>query len=119
MNKIRILASLTLIIFLSFSAYVSAHPPSDIMISFDPKTKVLTAVVMHYTSNPSRHYIKKIDIGINGKKVFEEKFLRQDNNENRTIEVKLGNFRNGDIVSVEAYCSISGKLKREIKPEIP
>ena len=51
------------LVFLAITSAVYAHPPSDIKISYDPKTKMLSAVVFHNTSNPAGHYIKKVDIG--------------------------------------------------------
>jgi len=95
-----------------------AHPPSDIIINFDPKTKILSAVIMHNTSNPDSHFIKKVDIGLNGKEIIEHKISREDNNENQTVSYLVPDVNNGDVISVEAYCSISGKLKKEIMVEV-
>src|SRR3989338_9244388 len=58
-----------------------AHPPSDIIITFDHETKILSAVIMHKVSNPQSHYIKKVDIALNGQEIIEHAISRQDNNE--------------------------------------
>ena len=92
----------------------SAHPPSDIKITFDPQTHVLHAVIMHNTSNPINHYIKKADIGLNGKEIASVSFTRQENNEYQTVTYSIPDAKNGDVVSVEGYCSISGKLEKKI-----
>jgi hypothetical protein len=92
-----------------------AHPPSDIIITFDAKTKILNAVIMHKVSNPENHFIKKIDTALNGQEIIEHKISRQDNNVSQTVSYLIPDAKTGDILSVEAYCSISGKLQKEIK----
>lgn len=92
-----------------------AHPPSDIKITFDPKTKILQAVIIHNTNNPISHYIKKVDVGLNGKRIIEHNISREDNNETQTVSYLIPDVKDNDILSVEACCSISGKLKKVIK----
>jgi len=101
--------------FVGFFSIAYAHPPSDIIITFDPKTKILSAVIMHNVSNPESHFIKKVDIGLNGKEIIELKFSRQDNNASQPVSYLIPDAKAGDTLSVEAYCSISGKLEKEIK----
>ncbi|MBU1931062.1 hypothetical protein KJ972_06205 [Candidatus Micrarchaeota archaeon] len=108
---------LAVVVFLSVLGVVSmayAHPPSDIKITFDPKTKMLEAVIVHNTSNPINHYIKKVDIGLNGKEIIEHTISREDNNQTQTVRYLIPDAKGGDVISVEGYCSISGKLKKEI-----
>ena len=100
----------------SLSAY--AHPPPDIKITFDAKTKVLTAIIVHNVSNPTGHYIKKVDVGLNGKEIIEHKISRQDNNKTQTVSYYIPDVKDGDVLSVEGYCSIAGKLEKEIKVKL-
>lgn len=95
------------------SAY--AHPPSDIIINYDTATKTLKAVIMHNVSNPASHFIKKVDVALNEQEIIEHKISRQDNNTTQTVTYLIPDAKTGDTLSVEAYCSISGKLKKEIK----
>lgn len=106
---------LALFIFFAAAARVYAHPPSDIKISFDSNTKILKAVIMHNTSNPLSHYINKVDVGLNGKEIIEQLISREDNNESQAVSYLIPDAKDGDTVSVEGYCSISGKLTKEIK----
>jgi len=92
-----------------------AHPPSDIIITYDAATKTLTAEIKHSVSNVTQHYIKKVDIGLNGKEIAELTFKKQDSYFSQTITYTLTDPKPGDKVSVEAYCSISGKLEKEIE----
>lgn len=111
----------TIAVFLSgliIASTVYAHPPSDMQISMDPGTKILTAVIVHNTSNPLNHYINKVDVGLNGKEIIGHLISREDNNQTQTVKYLIPDVKNGDTVSVEGYCSISGKLKREITVKI-
>lgn len=110
--------TLAVIVFMSVLIVASvayAHPPSNIEITFDQKTKVLTAVIVHNTSNPNKHYISKVDVGINGKEIIEQIISKEDNNQEQTVSYLISDVKDGDVLSVEGYCSISGKLKKEIK----
>ncbi len=104
-----------LLFFLSACAIAYAHPPSDIAISFDPVTKILKAVITHQVSTPGSHFIKKVDIGRNGQEIIEQQISRQDNPATQTVSYLIPDVKEGDLLSVEAYCSLSGKLKKEIK----
>ncbi len=105
---------IVLSLFFAFNSVAYAHPPSDIKITFDPATKILTAVIMHDVANPLNHYIKKVDVGLNGKDIIEQTLSRQDNNTTQTVSYLIPDVKNGDILSVEGHCSISGKLQKEI-----
>ena len=110
----RLMVFLTVFVFVSAISVACAHPPSDISITFDRNTKMVHAVIIHNTSNPTNHYIKKVDVSLNGKEIIEQQISRQDNNENQTVSYLIPDVKDGDVLSVEGYCSISGKLKKEI-----
>ena len=110
----RIGAFLFVAVFLSAASTAFAHPPSDIKIDFDPKTKMLHAVIIHNTSNPLNHYINKVNVGLNGKDIIEHSISRDDNNKEQTVNYLIPDIKDGDVLSVEGHCSISGQLKKEI-----
>jgi len=111
----RILAFLVVCFSVGFFSVAYAHPPSDIIITFDKKTRILTAVIMHNVNDPERHFVNKVDIGLNGKEIIEHRIGRQDNNITQSVSYLIPDTKAGDTLSVEAYCSISGKLEKEIK----
>ena len=92
-----------------------AHPPSDIKIQFDDKTQTLTAEVIHRVSTPLTHYIYQVDIGLNGKEIKDLHFQKQVTNRAQLVTTTLSGVKKGDALSVEGYCNISGKFKKEIK----
>jgi desulfoferrodoxin (superoxide reductase-like protein) len=99
----------------SLSSTAYAHPPSDIKITYDSKTKILTALIMHNVSDVKKHYINKVDVGLNGREVISQAISQQDNNINQRVSYLIPDAKAGDILSVEAYCNISGKLEKEIE----
>ena len=101
-------------VFLSIVSAAYAHPPSDIKITFDQTKNILSAVIVHNVSNPAKHYINKVDIGLNGKEIIEQTISKQENNLNQTVSYLLTDVKDGDVLSVEGYCNLSGKLKKEI-----
>ena len=108
----KIIMFLILSFCVSSAAY--AHPPSDIKITYDSKTKILTALIMHNVSDAKRHYINKVDVSLNGKEIISQAISRQDNNINQKVSYIIPDAKAGDKISVEGYCSISGKLAKEI-----
>lgn len=94
---------------------VYAHPPSDIVITYDPQAKILKAVIYHDVSNPQTHFIKKVDTSLNGKEIIAQEISQQDNHATQTVTYLIPDAKNGDTIGVEAYCSLSGKLEKEIK----
>jgi hypothetical protein len=105
---------LALLLLFVFSSIAYAHPPSDIKITFDPATKILSAVIMHDVANPSTHYIKQVDVGLNGKDIIIHTISSQDNLDSQTVSYLIPDAKSGDVLFVEGHCSISGKLTKEI-----
>lgn len=110
----RMLATIVCWAALTVALMVYAHPPFDIKISFDPATKMLEAVVFHNTSNPDSHYIEEVNVMLNGNRIISHAISREDNNQTQTVRYRIPDARDGDIISVEADCSISGRLEKEI-----
>lgn len=112
--RVKKIAFLAVCLLAAAVSTVYAHPPSDITVTFGPGTKLLKAVITHNVNNPQSHYIKKVDISLNGKEIIAQQISGQDNNNNQTVIYYIPDAEAGDSLSVEAYCSISGKLKKEI-----
>ena len=114
MKRARLLF-FTLMCFFACISFVYAHPPSDIKITYDLDAKTVSAVILHNASNPQKHYIKKVDVSLNGKEIIEHTISFQETSESQKVSYYLPEMKMGDVISVEGYCSISGKLKKEIK----
>lgn len=100
--------------FLSIVTTVYAHPPQDVIIAFDLATKILKANIVHNTNNPSKHYINKVDVGLNNKEIISHSISQGDNNQGQEVLYFIPDAKAGDVISVEGYCNISGTLTKEI-----
>ncbi len=99
----------------SLGSTAYAHPPSDIKITYDSRTKILKAVIMHNVSDVKKHFINKVDVGLNGREIINHAISQQDNLISQTVSYLIPDVKAGDKLSVEGYCNISGKLEKEIK----
>lgn len=94
-----------------------AHPPTDISLKYDKTKKMVTATIIHPVKDVTTHYLKKVDLSVNGKEVMTKKFTRQENSVSQSVSFQLTDIRSGDEIGVEGYCNLSGKLERELKVE--
>ncbi|MCM8816464.1 MAG: thiosulfate oxidation carrier complex protein SoxZ [Candidatus Omnitrophica bacterium] len=93
------------------------HPPSDIVGSFDSQTKLLKAQIKHASSNPGRHYIERVEIFLNGKQIISHKISKQADASEQSVTYQITDIKKGDKLTVEAYCNISGVMKKTIEVE--
>lgn len=114
MKKITVFLVLFLAVALT-CAY--AHTPSDMKATFDSGSKVLKMVIMHDTPDAALHYIKRVNVELNGKEVINHVLARQENDKSQTVSYTIPNAKPGDIITVYVRCSIIGRLKGKIKVE--
>jgi desulfoferrodoxin (superoxide reductase-like protein) len=119
MKKILILASICLFVLVQFS--VSAHAPSGINASFNSKTGELTLKVMHdvgksKVKDVSKHFIKSIEIKLNGQALTTLTFDKQETPAYQSAKYKIDKpYKKGDKISITATCSLKGSAMKEIK----
>lgn len=101
--------------FIAVCTDVYAHPPSDIKIEHNSQSRMMTVIVTHAVNNVEKHFINKIEISLNGKEIIEHKISKQDNEKYQFAGYMITDVKPGDVITVEAYCSVSGKLRKEIK----
>ncbi|MBM3255206.1 MAG: hypothetical protein FJZ08_02785 [Candidatus Omnitrophica bacterium] len=111
----RIAALAILFVFFAAGSQALAHPPSDIIITYDPASKILKVVITHQVGNPQAHFINKVDVFLNGKEIITQHISRQDNNNSQAVSYLVPDALGPGKLSVKAYCSISGRLEKEIE----
>jgi len=94
-----------------FATAVYAHPPSSVAISRNGTS--VEVMVTHTVSNPLQHYINLIEVFLNGKKIIEQHFSLQTENNQRALYI-IPELKKGDIVEVEADCNQFGELKQKL-----
>ncbi len=115
MRKIVPLILFCSLIIASTGAY--AHPPSEVNIEHSSELRMMSIVVAHPVSNSGKHFINKIIIWLNTEEIIQHKISAQDDNKYQSAAYMIPDAKTGDVIAVEAYCNISGKLKKEIKVE--
>lgn len=92
-----------------------AHSPKGVDLDYDAETGVLSVEIAHSVNNASKHYIYKVVVELNGKRIVEQKFKSQTDEEIQQVLYKIIDAKEGDKISITAYCNISGKKKGELE----
>ena len=105
--------------------YVFAHPPKDMELNYSTQDHLLKVKVLHFVKSPAKHYIDKITIALNGEEIISQKFKMQGSDGEQEVVYTIVDAKEGDKISVTAFCNISGKRQKtldvisieEIEPE--
>jgi hypothetical protein len=90
-----------------------AHQPSDLRLSFEEPTRVLSVTIDHAVADPGTHYVKRVSVTSGGATVSTRTYSSQPASSPFTYTYTLGPDVKGEI-QVVAECSISGSLSRSI-----
>jgi hypothetical protein len=96
-----------------------AHPPSDMRLSYDQESRVLSVSIAHLVADPTTHYIKRVLITSGGSIISDNAYTSQPSPESFTYTYPLSPAVKGE-VQVTAECSLIGSLSRSLQvPEGP
>jgi hypothetical protein len=95
------------------------HPAKGIEMQFDAAQGLLTVTVSHDVKDAAKHYIKTIVVELNGRKIIEQDFSRQVDNQVQEAVYRIIDAAVGDQLQVIATCSIAGTKKQVLKVEKP
>ena len=94
--------------FLLLSTAVSwAHPPKEVLPSWDGKG-VLKVEIVHNVDNPQKHYVNHVNIYLDGKIIEQKDYTQQGTNNGEVLTFSLGKLPSGSTIKVEATCVIFG-----------
>ena len=91
----------------------AANPPSEMSISINDLSHELVVTITHPVPDPRVHYIKEIQVKVNGMVANNSHYTSQPSQETFTYTYPLS-ARPGDEISVTASCVIGGSLGREM-----
>ncbi|MCK4940566.1 hypothetical protein KAS45_00595 [candidate division WOR-3 bacterium] len=94
-----------------------AHSPKGLQLEYD--AGILNISVIHSVNDASKHYVNKVIVELNGKKIVEQKFRSQTDEEEQQVLYSIIDAKEGDKINVTAYCNISGKKKGELIITVP
>jgi hypothetical protein len=100
--------SLLCVAFLAVLQPVYAHPPSDILLDYDLDSQTLQVTLVHTVSDPTTHYVHRIQITLNGD-VTPYEYESQPTDSRFTYQFILP-ASPGDTVEVKADCNLSGSI---------
>ena len=110
----KILISLLAFV-LIFSTNAFCHNPSGINVTV--KEGGIDLVVSHSVSNPSTHYVKRIEVKLNGEKAAEKDFTSQTDDMTQKTSFDIPSLKKGDVIDITAYCSKYGDVKKSVTVE--
>jgi len=96
-----------------------AHAPKSVELEYDSDAHILNVLITHNVNNASQHYIYKVVVDLNGKKIIEQTFKRQEDNDMHELIYRIIEAQEGDKISVTAFCNISGKKKSDLTITAP
>lgn len=91
-----------------------AHPPNSMELNYDSDTGILSIEITHDVKDASKHYISEVEVELNGTKLIEQSLRSQVDNEKQQVLYMVIDAKEGDEITVEAYCNISGKKKAKL-----
>jgi len=108
----RMIFSMGVLMFLwAFTA--QAHPPTDIVLSYNHDEQVLHVKMKHVTSDPQEHRIRQIIVFLNGQDFEHHFFVQQTSAEGLDEELYVP-AEEGDVIRIKAICSQAGFAEAEI-----
>jgi desulfoferrodoxin (superoxide reductase-like protein) len=105
----------SLLFLFSLAASALANEPQDIQLEWDAGNHTLAVSVAHRTHDAKRHYIRRIDVTVNGKRVESRSFEKQPDNKGLFARIPLNHLPKDAIVTVKAYCNLGGAGKESLK----
>ncbi len=100
-----------------FSALLFAHPASEITVSYDADTMVLTVEYKHSVSDPVKHYIDEVSVTLDKKELVVQKLMSQDTEEGGKVFYRVRDLKTGDTVKVKVNCNRFGGKTTEFTIE--
>jgi len=106
-------AALVLAIFL-LALPAGATSPKQVTLDYNRGTKTLTVTADHYTFAPTMHFVKTIEVEVDGVKVTTKTMTGQTNNNQQIVKIPLPDVKPGAKITVTCYCSLFGSKSAEI-----
>jgi glucose/arabinose dehydrogenase len=110
-RDIGIMIVLSLFIFLLIPT--QAHSPSDTSLSFDQNNHTLSVTITHTVSDPSSHYVARVDVIKNDLTILSKDYTSQPSSSKFTYIYPV-NASAGDVLKAKATCSIAGSRTGEL-----
>jgi hypothetical protein len=111
MKRVAQLAGVLLIVMFVSTGVAGAHPPAGLTVSCKADEGLLKIEISHPVGNVSDHYVKNVDVEVDGEDVADLSYSGQMDRQGQTVLVTIGRFNEGANVKVEAECNKFGDLE--------
>jgi hypothetical protein len=110
---------ITILVFICIGATAFAHPPKDVVMSYDTKTQMLSVTIIHLIKeskapDPMIHFVKFLSVTVNDKEKLITNYRYQETDDGETVLIKLA-LKKGDKVSAMAWCNFAGEKRTELE----
>jgi desulfoferrodoxin (superoxide reductase-like protein) len=92
---------------------VSAHAPSEMLLKYDIDSQTLTVTVVHNVSDPTTHYVYRIEIRRND--IIETKEYNEQPTSSRFTYTFHVPASPGDVLRVTAECNLGGSITETVE----
>ncbi|PIU41877.1 MAG: hypothetical protein COS99_03145 [Candidatus Omnitrophica bacterium CG07_land_8_20_14_0_80_42_15] len=115
MKKVFICLIFISIFLITSQSPAIAHPPTKITTSQDVAGKTLTILIDHQVLDPTKHFIWRVNLIKNGNVMNSVLSNHQASKKNHIVSFAFADIKPSDIIEVEAFCNINGKLKEKVE----
>lgn len=89
-----------------------AHPPSQILVTFNPETALLDIRILHGVREPrGDHYISEVRVFRNGEELILQRFLSQSSAQEQRAQYTVVDAEKGNVLEIYALCNKFGDRK--------
>ena len=109
----KLILALAVVLILATNAF--CNNPSDVNVTI--KEGGIDLVVSHSVSDPTTHYVKRIEVKLNGENSAEKDFKSQTDDMTQKTSFDILSLKKGDVLEITAYCSRYGELTKSVTVE--
>lgn len=91
-----------------------SHPPTSLDLVYSADEGVLSISISHLVGDVLTHYIKSVNVIVDGRQVADLNYVSQGGKNGEKILVTIGWFDKGTQISVIAECSKFGMLDNKL-----
>jgi hypothetical protein len=101
------------LLFCAFTAFTSAHPPSEMTLEYDTDAHLLSVTLTHSVSDPSLHFVYLIEISLNDSLILHKEYDSQPTAGTFSYTYPI-DAKPGDTFHVFADCNLGGSIEDTI-----
>jgi desulfoferrodoxin (superoxide reductase-like protein) len=94
-----------------------AHPPVKVRLSFHKETHTLAVELPHHVNDVEKHYILKIEVKLNEKRIVTQNFKQQTELKKHMVHYVIPSAKKGDVIEVTASCNQYGNRTQQLTLE--